>query len=150
MTITGTGFLAGATVTIGGNAATNVVVGSGKSITAVTGAHRAPLKSPTTTTTPTTTPTSPTTISPVIVVTRLSDATTIRISLPKRYARKHVTIELGLSENGQVKFHVVGKIVLDASGKGVLSLRRVIPSNATVRATIDSRIVAERVRTTRC
>jgi hypothetical protein len=41
VTITGTNFLAGASVTIGGTAATNVVVASGTSITAVTGAHAA-------------------------------------------------------------------------------------------------------------
>jgi hypothetical protein len=41
VTITGTGFLAGATVTLGGTAATNVNVVSGTSITATTPAHTA-------------------------------------------------------------------------------------------------------------
>ena len=41
VTISGTGFLAGATVTIGGVAATSVVVSSATTITAVTGAHAA-------------------------------------------------------------------------------------------------------------
>jgi len=41
VTITGTGFLAGATVSMGGTAATNVVVGSSGSITAMTPAHAA-------------------------------------------------------------------------------------------------------------
>ncbi len=41
VTITGTGFLAGATVTIGGTAATGVAVGSSTSITATTPAHAA-------------------------------------------------------------------------------------------------------------
>ncbi len=39
MTLTGTGFTTGATVTIGGVAATSVVVVSATSITAVTAAH---------------------------------------------------------------------------------------------------------------
>ena len=41
VTITGSGFIAGATVSIGGVAATSVVVASATSITAVTGAHAA-------------------------------------------------------------------------------------------------------------
>jgi hypothetical protein len=41
VTITGTGFLGGATVSMGGTAATNVVVGSSGSITAMTPAHAA-------------------------------------------------------------------------------------------------------------
>jgi len=41
VTITGTGFLTGATVTLGGTAATNVNVASGTSITATTPAHTA-------------------------------------------------------------------------------------------------------------
>ena len=41
VTITGTGFLAGAVVKLGGTAASNVVVASGKSITATTAAHGA-------------------------------------------------------------------------------------------------------------
>ena len=41
VTITGTGFLAGATVKLGGTAATGVVVGSSTSITATTAAHTA-------------------------------------------------------------------------------------------------------------
>ena len=41
ITITGTGFLAGATVSLGGTAATNVVVSSGTTITATTPAHAA-------------------------------------------------------------------------------------------------------------
>jgi hypothetical protein len=41
VTINGTGFLAGASVTFGGTAATNVVVGSSTSITATTPAHAA-------------------------------------------------------------------------------------------------------------
>ena len=41
VTITGTGFLAGATVSLGGTAATNVNVGSSTSITATTAAHAA-------------------------------------------------------------------------------------------------------------
>ena len=41
MTITGTNFAAGATVTFGGTAATNVVVVSSTSITATTPAHAA-------------------------------------------------------------------------------------------------------------
>jgi hypothetical protein len=41
VTITGSGFVAGATVSIGGVAATSVVVASATSITAVTGAHAA-------------------------------------------------------------------------------------------------------------
>ena len=39
MTITGTNFVAGATVTFGGTAATNVVVVSSTTITATTPAH---------------------------------------------------------------------------------------------------------------
>ena len=41
MTITGTGFLTGATVTLGGTAATNVIVVGATSITATTPAHAA-------------------------------------------------------------------------------------------------------------
>ena len=41
MTITGTGFLAGATVTLGGTAATNVTVVNSTTITATTPAHAA-------------------------------------------------------------------------------------------------------------
>ena len=41
MTITGTGFLAGATVSLGGTAATGVTVVSSTSITATTPAHAA-------------------------------------------------------------------------------------------------------------
>ncbi|HEX3355033.1 MAG TPA: IPT/TIG domain-containing protein [Terriglobales bacterium] len=41
VTVSGTGFLAGATLTFGGNAATNVTVNSGTSITATTPAHSA-------------------------------------------------------------------------------------------------------------
>ena len=41
MTITGTGFLAGATVSLGGTAATGVTVVNSTSITATTAAHAA-------------------------------------------------------------------------------------------------------------
>ena len=41
ITVTGTGFLAGATVTLGGTAASNVTVVNSRTITATTAAHAA-------------------------------------------------------------------------------------------------------------
>ncbi|MEO8162310.1 MAG: IPT/TIG domain-containing protein, partial [Ilumatobacteraceae bacterium] len=155
MTITGTGFVVGATVKIGGVKAANVVVSSSKSITAVTFTHVAgvvdvvvtnPGKQFATLVGGFTYRALPAKSSSAIIVKHLAGKSTIALSFPVAYAGKCVTIELGFDEDGQVKFQVVGSVILDASGNGVFTFQRLITSEIVIRAKIDLKTVAELMR----
>ncbi|MEO5974828.1 MAG: IPT/TIG domain-containing protein, partial [Ilumatobacteraceae bacterium] len=79
-----------------------------------------------------------------ITIKRSAGRTTIKVSMPKKYANKLIRLEWGVMKKGSVFYGSWGNTRANSSGVATLSTSKIITLKTIMRATLNSRVIAKR------